>query len=171
MCLLNDEGVLNMFFGAHKITQTPFHNLCGCCPCTGSMTSPLPDLPQRQRKIADDAQSRDRTPELGSGDVFYDASDAEELEARHEPVPYNAPAEPKPRNVPDEPVPHNGPSEHVSHTAPSEPVPYRVPPQPVHNEAPAQLPRPVQHRAPSQHVQQAHYEERVHGNGKPQKKK
>ena len=85
------------------------------------MTSPLPDLPQRHHKIADEAQSRDRTPELGSGTVYYDAGDVEEEaeEARPEPVSYTVPPQP--------PVQHNAPPEPVQHKAPE----YHAPPQRV----------------------------------------
>lgn len=138
---------------------------------TGSMTSPLPDLPQRQHKIEDDAQSRDQTPELKSGKVHYEASDAEDVEARHEPVPYSAPSEPVSGAIPSEALPQAGPSEPAPHFEPSQPLSRPAPPQPTRHEAPAQLPRPVQHRLPSEHVQHVQYEDQVHGNGRPQKKK
>ena len=109
------------------------------------MTSPLPDLPQLQHKIADEAQSRDQTPELGSGEVYYDVNDAEEADARPEPVPYNAAPEL---------VQHNEPPESVQ--------------QDVQHDALAQH---EQYQAPSQQLQEVHLKEHVHSNGKPEKKK
>ena len=51
---------------------------CHDLPDAGSMSSPKASISFAHKH--DEAQSRDRTPELGSGDLYYDARDAEETE-------------------------------------------------------------------------------------------